>query len=130
MPWGARKKATLFLAAVVAGGIAFSVWSDQQERERLHEQNIVKAEQFKREFDRDIQTGATLEAVEQYLRTKPVKAQRSLDAQMKVEALRIEVVEGLSPFFGCGRYSVGVIAEFDQDRLRRTEATWWSFDCV
>ena len=94
---------------------------------------MAKAEEFKRQFDRDIPVGTTLDAVEQYLRTKAVKVQPSYETgqgKMIIRALRIEVVEGLSPFFGCGRYSVGVLAEFDQDRLGSSEASWWSFDCV
>ena len=128
-----KKKAVA--VAVIATVIGFALFAhyDMQEARRIHAENLLKAEEFKREFDRDVKLGTRLEAVEEYLRTKPVQTQRSFtsnDGRTTVDALRIQVVNERSPVWGCGRYSVGIIAKITKDRLESARVSEWSFDCV
>ncbi|MFA5909488.1 MAG: hypothetical protein WC815_11970 [Vicinamibacterales bacterium] len=127
------KKAVALLA--VASLIALTVFirHDRQEVQRIHAENLLKAEQFTREFVRDVKIGTTLEAVEEYLRTKHVKFERSHEVDNErtfVKELRIEVANERSPVWGCGRYSVGLFAMFVDERLTTARVTEWSFDCV
>lgn len=92
-----------------------------------------KAELFKRELDAHVTAGTPLAAVDEYLRTKPVKITRSTgfrDGRDFVKELMIETADERSVHWYCGRESVGVIAEFSDDRLTRTRVSWWSFDCL
>ena len=122
------------LVLIAAGGFALAVWLEQREGTRVRPQNLVKAEQFKREFDRDLMPGTSLGVVEQYLSAKPVTFFRSTSMDDKgqtiVRELKIEVVNQHSPMFGCGRWSIGVDAIFVNDRLESTKVSEWSFDCM
>ena len=118
-----------FLALVIVLGIVF----DGARRQRIHTENMARAELFKREFDERLTPGASLAAVEEYLRTRPVKVLRSLgyrDGRDFVKELMIEVVNEPSVHWYCGRVSVGIKAEFKEERLTGSQATWWSFDCL
>jgi hypothetical protein len=92
----ATKKAVVLFAAVAAILLAVLIWSERQrlqENQRIHDANLVKAEQFKREFDQHVTKGATLEAVEDYLRIRHVKSSRSLgfdDGRTVVSEVRVE----------------------------------------
>jgi len=119
----------VFLVLVVALGIVV----DGARRQRIHTENMARAELFKREFDAHMPSGASLAAVEEYLEAKPVKVLRSLgyrDGRDFVKELMIEVANERSVHWYCGTVSVGVKAEFKEERLAGSEATWWSFDCL
>jgi hypothetical protein len=93
---------------------------------------MAKAEQFKREFDAHVAEGTALAAVEDYLRTKPVTVQRSLgvrDGRQFVKELTIEVAAERSVNWYCGTASVGLIAQFGDERLTSNQVSSWSFDC-
>jgi hypothetical protein len=121
-----KKAAIVGVLAVAAIGLAV----DHQLVQRTHDRNMLTAEQFKREFDQQVPVGASLKAVEDYLSSKPVRAQPDISSDNFVRELIIEVVSERSPIWGCGRGSVGIIAKFTEERLQRTELADWSFDCL
>ena len=119
---------TLVCVVVVAGVLS----CDGATRRRIHAENVVKAEHFKREFDAHVPKGTTLTAVEDYLRSKPVKVQRSMgfhDGRDFVKELMIEVAAERSVNWYCGTASVGLMAQFDADTLTDNYVSSWSFDC-
>ena len=118
----------LFVLAIAAA-ISF----DGARRQRIHTQNMARAELFKHEFDAHLPTGASLAAVEQYLRARRVKVTRSMgyrDGRDFVKELMIEVANERSVHWYCGTASVGLKAEFSEERLTGSHASWWSFDCL
>ena len=128
-----KKKAAFVLAIAAIAGLTLYAYYDMRQVRRMHTQNLLKAEHFKGEFDRDVESGTRLEAVEEYLRTKPVQAHRTVTSDKGrtiVNQLMIEVINERSPVWGCGRHSVGIIAKFVEDRLETTTVWAWSFDCV
>jgi hypothetical protein len=112
---------------------------DRTERERIHGENLQRAEAFRRGLDERFPTGTPLAAVDDYLRTQPVSVHRTIkpvtgtdSGQLtRVDELMIEVANEKSLTFGCGRHSVGVIAKFAPAQLLQSlEVSSWSFDCM
>jgi hypothetical protein len=128
------KKVIIALVLLAATVFAVWAWLDMKEARTIHASNLIRTEQFKRQFDQDVKIGTSLASLEEYLRSKPVKAERSYsidkDGREIVSLLRIEVFNERSPVWGCGRYSVGILAEIVDDRLKSAEVSEWSFDCV
>jgi hypothetical protein len=123
----------VLLLAVVVLAIALALFVDGVRRQRIHDANMAKAARFKQEFDAKVTAGTPLAAVDEYLRAKPVNVTRSTgfrDGRDFVKELMIETVNERSVHWYCGRVSVGLIAEFSDDRLMKTPASWWSFDCL
>lgn len=126
-----RRPVLFFVIVVLA--IALAIFVDDVRRQRIHDGNMAKAELFKREFDAHVAAGTSLAAVDEYLRAKPVNVTRSTgfrDGRDFVKELMIETANERSVHWYCGRVSVGLIAEFSDDRLMKTRASWWSFDCL
>lgn len=117
----------VFCAVTLFGGC------DSANRNRIHKENIAKAELFKRDFDMYVPTGAPLQKADDYLRQTPFKVLRSLglhDGREFVKELLIEVASGRSPQWYCGHESVGVIAQFnEQQRLTLAYVSSWNFNC-
>jgi len=126
-----RRPWILFGVFVLAIAVAMAV--DGARRERIHAENMARAELFKHEFDAQLPTGASLATVEEYLTTKPVKVTRSTEyrgGRDHVKRLMIEVANERSVHWYCGTASVGLEAEFSEERLTGSHASWWSFDCL
>lgn len=126
-----RSIATFLAVGVLA--LALGVGCDAANRRRIHAENMAKAEQFKREFDAHVSKGAALSTVEDFLRTTPVKVQRSMGTvggRDTVDKLMIEVAGERSVHWYCGRSSVGLIAEFADERITSNYVSWRSFDCL
>ena len=120
------------LLAVGVLAVSREVSRDGVNRRLIHAENLAKAEQFKREFDAHVAEGTALPAVEEYLRTKPVKVERSMgfrDGQDFVRELMIEVAGERSVNWYCGMASVGLIAQFDSEKLGSNHVESWSFNC-
>jgi hypothetical protein len=99
------------LLGVFVLAIAIAIAFDGARRQRIHTENMARAEVFKREFDAHLPTGASLAAVEEYLRAKPVKVARSMgyrDGRDFVRELLIEVANERSVHWHCGTASVGL----------------------
>src|SRR5436190_15874023 len=97
--------------------IALGITFDGARRQRIHADNMARAELFKREFDAHMTIGASLAAVEEYLRAKPVTVTRSMgyrDGRDFVNELMIEMANERSVHWYCGRVSVGLKAEFSE----------------
>jgi hypothetical protein len=123
----------VFWLAVGVLGIALAIFVYGVRRQRMHDANMAKAELFKRDFDATLTAGTPLAAVDEYLRAKPVNVTRSTGSRAGrdfVKELMIETANERSVHWYCGRDSVGVIAEFSDDRLMKTRVSWWSFDCL
>ena len=126
-----RRPVILLGVAVLA--IAVGIGFDGAGRQRIHAENMAKAELFKREFDAHLPAGTSLPAVEEYLRGKAVEATRSMgyrDGRDFVKELMIEVASERSVHWYCGSDSVGLTAEFSEQQLTGSHVTWWSFDCL
>ena len=123
----------VILLGVVVVAIALAIVLDGAWRQRIHTQNMARAEVFQREFDAHVTAGTLLAVVDDYLQLQPVKVTRSMgfrDGRDFVKELMIETAKERSVHWYCGRDSVGVIAEFRDDHLIKTRVSWWSFDCL
>src|SRR5215213_2987723 len=121
------RRAALLLAILVLG-IGLAIFVDGVRRQRIHDANMAKAELFRREFDAHVAAGTSLAAVDEYLRDKAVHVTRSTgfrDDRDFVKELMIETANERSLHWYCGRVSVGLIAEFSDDRLIKTRVSWW-----
>lgn len=125
-------RTVMLLLFLAVGALAVTGCSDGASRQRIHLKNLARAEVFKREFDAQVAEGTALPAVEEYLRAKPVNVQRSMgfhDGRDFVKRLMIELAEERSVNWYCGKASVGLMAEFDNERLTGSHVSSWSFDC-
>lgn len=113
---------------LVVAGVAVAI--DHRVVQARHNANLLTAQKFKREFDQQFKEGASLNAIEVYLASRPVVTERDLSSDNYVRELRIEVVNGRSPFWGCWRVSVGVIVNFVEERLQHAALSSWSVDCL
>jgi hypothetical protein len=96
---------------------------------RAHEANMAKAEEFKREFDRENQPGTALDAVMRWREARglpPTDLLRSADGTGDI---RLELLREESPWWYCGKGSVGLGLRFVERKLDKSTVTFWSFDC-
>ena len=100
----------------------------RRETRRIHEQNMAKAEVFKRELDEQVPIGSSRETVDTYLATHHLKISNLLDASGTGSGF-VEMFREESPNWFCGKGDVGLALEFRSNRLIRSSAGSWSFDC-
>ena len=128
-----RKQLLRTRLAIAVFAATFGTGCGTAARQRIHDENMTKAEAFKRAFDAQLAPGTSLASVEAYLQDKPVKSTRSLgyrDGRDFVKELLIETATERSVRWYCGRSSVGLIAEFSDGRLTGTRVSSWSMDCL
>lgn len=112
---------------LVSSVIIFYV--DKQIAMSKHRDHLMRAEVFKDAFNRNVQAGATIATVEEYLERARVKWFASVSAFGTFTEIRMEVASGRSPDWRCRAESVGVIAKFKDDFLIETAVAAWSDDC-
>ena len=119
---------TLFTMAAV---IAVGLYADSIYLWHAHANHMATAEQFKRDFDERLPIGASVADVERYLMTRHVEIVRPVPGPTDGPDYRVTVTRERSPYWFCGRGDVGLIVHFSAERqVMKTEATWWSFDCL
>jgi hypothetical protein len=111
-----------FLAGLAVAGLTSCVTPSTR---RIHAENMTKAEEFKRKFERDIPRGTPFEDVATYLKGQGL--QHGLTA--RPENHYVELLREKSPDWFCGEGSVGLVVHFRDNKLDRAETTFWSFDC-
>lgn len=123
---GTTRKVILLL--IVGGAVLF--YADKQYAQRLHDENLRKAEQFETLLDSHVPPGSSVAAVQEYLEGRQMKWSPSVSSYGNVIEIRIEVAAGESPEWYCGKESVGVIADFKDELLKDTQVAAWSFNCL
>lgn len=99
--------------------------------QRIHRENMAKAEAFKRRAEMDIAVGSTLQQVADYVRAHgqdfPDRPdthdfRSSTDVPSSITVL---VFTGESPRWNCGREAVGVVFLFEYARFAGIQAASW-----
>jgi hypothetical protein len=105
---------------------------------RTHDENMAKADAFRRTFDNEVKRGTSFDDVLAYLKahnlhfgssglTDPHDEPPERDGTGRLE---VEVFREKSPNWACGKGSVGLSLYFVNGNLNRTgPVTYWSFDC-
>jgi hypothetical protein len=103
---------------------------------RIHAENMAKAEAFKKVFDSDVKAGASFEEVSRYLKAHnlhfgPVGLTNPQDNPPRdgYGLLEVEMFREKSPNWYCGKGSVGLGVSFVNNKLTKTDVSFWSFDC-
>ena len=118
----------LVLVALVVAAVV-DIAYDLRRIRRIHEANMLKAEALKGEFEQHVRVGATAADVDRYLTDSPPPP--SVVRESRLNATFFEVAHEQSIAFGCGRESVGVVFQFDNEaRLIAIRTTSWSWDCL
>lgn len=103
---------------------------------RMHAENMAKAEAFKKVFDRDVRAGASFDEVLVYLKAHnlhfgPFGLTNPQDEPPRdgYGLLEVEMFREKSPNWYCGKGSVGLGVSFANNKLTKTDVSFWSFDC-
>src|SRR4051812_20328757 len=117
-----RRFAQVLLGLMAAATLAIvGLYAYTAYLEHAHANNLLKAEEFKREFDERLSPGALRSEVESYLATKPVEITRPWAGRDKKAEYRVTVTRERSPRWYCGSADVGVILYFSpEQRLVKT----------
>jgi len=115
-----RIVAVLVLPLLLDGCVRASV-------RRIHAENMSKAEDFRRDFEKQLPPGTPLADVDAYLRSR--KLDRSLLGMDGTGEITVELFREEWPSWYCGKGSVGLIVRFTSNRLVGVKAGGWSNDC-
>jgi hypothetical protein len=103
---------------------------------RTHDDNMAKAETFKRTFDDEVKRGASFDEALAYLKAHNLHfgwlgltAPQDEPPRDGREEREVEMFREESPNWYCGKGSVGLGIYFVNGKLDRTEAGYWSSDC-
>ena len=123
----------LIVLAVLVCGAPFAIRYRTSHARYVHERNVAKIEEIRKEFDKQVQHGSTLSAVEQYLRTTPYAVSpvyKFADGREYVRTLRVSVAEEPSEVWFCGKWWVGLELDFTPaELLQSSSVRSWTNNC-